>query len=176
MGVGNSSCNTLVSTAKQKASEVSSSDFDNWVEEDHAGGDNSDGNKSAETLAPINKFPVVEDVTRSASEEEKNNWYNFWERKWTERLNDEYHFTWSEEVLNANMKAQAEGEILGINGDGINYFFTFLDCNGYCFKKEDWDILGTDISHAWDVDNEFLKSMTDPCVLFSFFFFLLLYE
>lgn len=54
---------------------------------------------------------------------------------------------------------------LGINSEGIEYFFRFVDCNGaHRLDMADWEALGTDVSAAYDTDNEFLKSITDTDV------------
>jgi hypothetical protein len=50
----------------------------------------------------------------------------------------------------------------GINSEGIDYFFRFLECNGaHRLDMADWEALGTDVSAAYDKDNDWLRSITD---------------
>jgi hypothetical protein len=113
----------------------------------------------------IGPMPVV-DETVDASPTLKQHWAEFWTEKWKERLEMETLYRWSDEIAQKNLEAERQGALLGINGEGIEYFFGFIDTHGHCFfSEEDWEELGTDTSHAHDThEHGFMKSMFDPFV------------
>lgn len=58
--------------------------------------------------------PEVVDVTRDATDSQKDAWWSCWKGKWDARMEEEYHYSWSESAAAKNHALQEQGLILGM--------------------------------------------------------------